>query len=394
MACPVCKYYNVADIYKRNNLPYSIFWHNGNTMPCINLVASLCNNCSFIFQKSAYAVEEYDAVMQNVYNFYSMMDNSIRPFPASENSLSHSLKFLTDSLDLSKIKNVLEIGSNRGDFLYHLKLKCNHINVIGVEPSSLDFVGIPTVNAFFSENLFSNKFDLVILRNVLEHIKYPKRFIGDVKKVLAPYGDLFIEVPNIKNDLSEGVEVFIPDHVNYFVSSSLVKLIDEVGMHPAAIRDNSDTPLMLIASKEKSGTPNDLHLDAAGSIEAMISKHRDSISHTCQLVKQHLNEGRKPVFYGSKNAFIWFYAAFANSIGADSIKLADPAVVDDAAERIGKQVNGFFINEFDYVNSIRNQKVLFILCAARGNAEAMIEKIKNADLKDYKIILPWVGEVA
>jgi len=24
----------------------------------------------------------------------------------------------------------------------------------------------------------------------------------------------------------------------------------------------------------------------------------------------------------------------------------------------------------------------------------MINKIRNADLKDYKIILPWVGEVA
>jgi SAM-dependent methyltransferase len=393
MKCPVCEHHDVADIYKRNNLPYSIFWHDEN-VPSINLVASLCNNCSFIFQKSAYTVEEYDAVMQNVYNFYSMMDNSIRPFPVSENSLSYALKFLTDNLDLSRIKNVLEIGSNRGDFLYHLKLKCNHINVIGVEPSGLDFVGIPTVNAFFSEDLFSNKFDLVILRNVLEHIKYPKRFIGTIKKVLDPYGAIFIEVPNIKNDLSEGVEVFIPDHVNYFVSFSLVKLIDEVGMHPAAIWDNIDTPLMLVASKNKKGTSNYLRLVTADSIEMMISKYWDSISHTCQLVKQHLNEGRKLVFYGSKNAFVWFYAAFANSIGADSIKLADQAVVDDAAERIGKRVNGFFINGFDYVNTMREQKILFIICAARGNAEAMINKIRNADLKDYKIILPWVGEVA
>ena len=394
MKCPVCKHHDVADIYKRNNLPYSIFWHNENTIPCINLAASLCNNCSFIFQKSAYAAEEYDAVMQNIYNFYSMMDNSIRPFPASENSLSYALNFLTDNLDLSKIKNILEIGSNRGDFLYHLKLKYNHINIIGVEPSGLDFVGIPTVKAFFSENLFSNKFDLVILRNVLEHIKYPKRFIGTIKKVLDPYGALFIEVPNIKNDLSEGVEVFIPDHVNYFVSFSLVKLIDEVGMHPAAIWDNIDTPLMLVASKKKNGISNDLCFMTEDSIEMMISEYRDSISHTCQLVKQHLDEGRRLVFYGSKNAFVWFYAEFASSIGVYSIKLADPAVVDDAAERIGKRVNGFFINDFDYVNTMREQKILFIICAARRNAEAMINKIKNANLKDYKIIVPWVGEVA
>ena len=52
-------------------------------------------------------------------------------------------------------------------------------------------------NMFFDSKSFASKFDLVVLKHTLEHIKYPKEFLGDVFNVVADDGFLYIEVPSL-----------------------------------------------------------------------------------------------------------------------------------------------------------------------------------------------------
>lgn len=393
MKCPICNHENMTDVYSMQRVPYSVFWQDNKTIPTIDLVVSMCDTCTFLFQRSAYVSNEYDTVMQNVYNTYQIMDNSIRPFPISENSLSYALKFLTDTVDFSHIVNVLEIGSNRGDFLYHLKFRFSHINIIGIEPSNLDFVGVPTVRAFFSRNIFLSKFDLVIVRHVLEHIKHPINFLNDIKTILADEGKLFIEVPNLRNDLMKKIEVFTPDHVSYFTAQSMNRLIEESGMSLLTMGDEDGIPLMGIMNNAVTIGTHSL-CDNGEDMRSLIGEYRKSMDDTVRAVKNLIDKGYRIIFYGSKNAFLWFYNTIDVSIADTSLKEHVLAVIDDSEERIGKRVSGFFVNDFGYLNNIKDEKIVFILCAAREYAEAMINKIKNADLKDYKIILPWVGEVA
>lgn len=393
MKYPICNHESMTDLYSMKRVPYSIFWDNDKTIPTIDLVVSMCDSCAFLFQRSAYVNNEYDIVMQKVYNAYQMMDRSIRPFPISENSVGHALKFLSDNVDFSHIINVLEVGSNRGDFLYHLKLRFSHINIIGIEPSNLDFVGVPTVRAFFSRDVFSNKFDLVIIRHVLEHIKHPVNFLNDIKTILADDGKLFIEVPNTRNDLMEKIEVFTPDHVNYFFSSSLLRLVKEAGMNLLAMEDKSRVPLMVLVNNSVITETYDLCSNGK-EMRVLIDEYKKSMDDTVYAIKNLIDKGYKVIFYGSKNAFLWFYNAIDVSIDGTLLKEYVLTIIDDSEERIGKRVLGFFVNNFEYLKDIRDEKIVFIICAARENAETMINKIRNADLKDCKIIVPWLGEVS
>ncbi|BCB96072.1 hypothetical protein JZK55_09940 [Dissulfurispira thermophila] len=302
------------------------------------------------------------------------------------------MKFLSDTVDFSHIVNVLEVGSNRGDFLYHLKFRFSHINIIGIEPSNLDFVGVPTVRAFFSRNIFLNKFDLVIVRHVLEHIKHPVNFLSDIKAILADEGKLFIEVPNTMNDLMEKIEVFNPDHVCYFTAQSMNRLVEESDMSLLTIGDEDGVPLMVLMSNAVTMRTHNSY-DNSKEIKALIGEYRKSMDDTVRSVKELINKGYKIIFYGSKNTFLWFYNALDVSIVHTPLKEHVLAVIDDSAERIGKRVSGFSVKDFGYLNAIKDEEIVFILCAARDNAKAMINKIKKLGLKDYKIILPWIGEV-
>jgi len=393
MKCPICNHERMNDVYSMEQVPYSVFWQDDKIIPTIDLVASMCDTCTLLFQKSAYVSNEYDAVMQKVYNAYQIMDSSIRPFPISEDSIGYALKFLSDTVDFSHIINVLEIGSNRGDFLYHLKFRFGHINIIGIEPSNLDFVGVPTVRAFFSRNIFSNKFDLVIVRHVLEHIKHPVNFLNDIKAILVEEGKLFIEVPNTRNDLMEKIEVFTPDHICYFTAQSMNRLVEESGMSLLAMRDEDGVPLMVIMSNAVTRETHN-SCDNCKETRALIGEYRKSMNDTVRSVKELIDKGYRIIFYGSKNAFLRFYNAIDVSIVHTPLKEHVLAVIDDSAERIGKRVSGFSVKDFGHLNAMKDEKIVFIICAARENADTMINKIKNADLKDYKIILPWIGEVA
>lgn len=394
MKCPICDHQRISDIYSKEQVPYSIFWQDNKIIPTIDLVVSMCDTCTFLFQRSAYENNKYDAVMQKIYNAYQIMDSSMRPFPVSENVFSYALNFLSSNIDFLKIKNVLEIGSNRGDFLFHLKSKFGHLNVIGMEPSNLDFVGVPTVKTFFSKDIFSNKFDLIVLRHVLEHIKYPTDFIADIKNLLSPDGVLFIEVPNTKSDIMEKIEVFTPDHVSYFTASAIIRLAEIADMNLKNIVDEVHSFLLVIIDRRSSSNQQTHDRINYNDIKKLIEDYKGSMNNTLLDVRKLIDDGYELVFYGSKNAFLWFYYMFdAKSINGN-LKEHTLAVIDDSYERIGKNVLGFPIGSSEGIDRFNGKKILFIICAARGNAKAMINRIKNADLKDYKIILPWVGEVA
>lgn len=170
-------------------------------------------------------------------------------------------------------KQLLDIGCGEGFTL-------DYYNRLGWQVTGVDFsdFGLKQNHPHLIDNLkqgnifdeieklvdSGNRFDLVWLDNVLEHVIDPEELVAQCLKLTVPNGVLVIEVPNDYSDfqqllVSEGKvsrkywEAY-PDHLSYFSRESLVKLVEAGGfvMHKII----SDFPIEWYLPNPKSNYVN------------------------------------------------------------------------------------------------------------------------------------------
>lgn len=225
MNCPVCESEKLERIY---SAPSAVFVSVEAEFP---LVVSLCLDCGFAFQASAYSTA-YDLLAERAYQNFTKSANF--EFPRRSDEYVNAAEMILKSCPEGEPLSILEIGSNRGDLLYLIKEARPDAKILGVEPTGFENTPVPTIKGFYRPELFTEKFDLIILQHVLEHIKSPKDFIAGVKQSLAPNGMLFVEVPSLIYSLTNKVEDFSLEHVNYFTPSSLQSVLS--GLAITALR--------------------------------------------------------------------------------------------------------------------------------------------------------------
>jgi len=137
---------------------------------------------------------------------------------------------------------LLDVGCGDGLFLERAREK--GFNVFGIEPSEqASSIGRDsgleifhgTLNTFMQNN--SRLFDIVHLKNVLEHVDKPIQVLEECASLLNSGGILYVEVPN-DYDLFQRLGVWIhnerkswlciPDHINYFNFRSAEKLLQKL----------------------------------------------------------------------------------------------------------------------------------------------------------------------
>ncbi len=132
---------------------------------------------------------------------------------------------------------VLEIGSSTGLLLGEFK-NAGWV-VRGIEPSAISSSfsierGIPTIRETFEKAKFTNKFDVVILNHVLEHMESPTNVLNKIHKLLNSRGIIVINVPNA-GSLSARIygkswEYLLPEeHIWQFTPNALFKLLNDSG---------------------------------------------------------------------------------------------------------------------------------------------------------------------
>jgi 2-polyprenyl-3-methyl-5-hydroxy-6-metoxy-1,4-benzoquinol methylase len=158
------------------------------------------------------------------------------------------------NLDKDKPKYFLDIGCGEGWALSYFKEK--KWQVLGLDYSSF---GCQKFNPDCSENVIAGnvyenldrliekgqKFDVVWVDNVLEHVTDPEFLVNNIKKIVSPKGILVIEVPNDfsviqEYSLREGYIdrpfwVVIPDHLSYFNKEGLENLLHSNGWRTISV---------------------------------------------------------------------------------------------------------------------------------------------------------------
>lgn len=89
--------------------------------------------------------------------------------------------------------------------------------------------GVPVLEEFFDESLAQNlaqKFDVVISRHVIEHVREPIAFVRQLATLLAPDGILVIETPDLPVVLDRAqVRTVMLQHLHLFSPRSLRRLM-------------------------------------------------------------------------------------------------------------------------------------------------------------------------
>jgi len=169
------------------------------------------------------------------YNF-----SSWKPEPHQPDELDTIGKF-------TKHEKVFEIGCNDGLFLTKLRERGAKV-LIGVEPNPVSgkIAGERGIKVYpdmirpaLCRDAVANagKFDLVIARQVLEHLVDFENFFECVKLALSDDGLLFIDVPDFAPGSTVGdVSVLWEEHVSYFTEPTLLALLARHGFEPVSVK--------------------------------------------------------------------------------------------------------------------------------------------------------------
>jgi len=361
MKCPVCgSEKSFTDFYKNEN---SAFTNTTETFP-MNVV--MCDECSFIFMSNAYT-DEYDKLIESIYKKFDKNDFFPFPYRSEENLKTRDV--IAEKIDPSIHKNLLEIGANRGDMLYLISEELPELNVLGIEPTITENNSMPIIRGYYEEGMFSNKFDIIVMQHVLEHIKNPKNFIQTVKSLMHKDSLFYVEVPDISFSLSRMTEDFMPEHVSYFDENSLVKCMK--GFRP--VYKNKDTFLRMLFKLDENSIPT---IREESNTVVMM---REFLKLKDQLIKElrELARGRKIVFYGVSYYFRMIYPEIRDALGDAEYYFTDDNYKEDFEPhfklgRIGK-LDG---------------KCVAVLCSNNAFVQdKMAEKLSG--INGLKVLKPW-----
>jgi 2-polyprenyl-3-methyl-5-hydroxy-6-metoxy-1,4-benzoquinol methylase len=242
-----------------------------------------CNKCGMVYTnprlKPAKIAELYDANYFQGHGF----DESVN-YVADVNAYGATKSSYTlNDWDLDTIHHMLkqngstakarllEIGCGTGVFLD--KARAHGFDCEGLELSeyAANFVrdmGIPVQTKSIEDASFAdNTWDVIVMREVIEHLPHPLEALKIVRKWLKPGGVLFMATGNYDSPERKlrGADwfYFMPEgHLYYFANRTMAKYLDQAGFSGVHVTNQGDmlmeklrTARILAPGESKPGNP-------------------------------------------------------------------------------------------------------------------------------------------
>lgn len=183
-----------------------------------------CENCTLLYASEIYD-EEYSNQLYNEssFDYSSELEGLTKSY---SETLKEGIKFLENSKE-----NFLEIGCGNG-FMLQEALRLGFKNVKGIEPSkdAISFADNEIKNfikhGIFDENQIENeKYDLVFIAMIIEHVVDSNKFLESIYKVLKPGGIVICVCHNERHFLAKILKEKHPiindEHVAVFNEKAL-----------------------------------------------------------------------------------------------------------------------------------------------------------------------------
>jgi SAM-dependent methyltransferase len=190
-----------------------------------------CSNCGFLFVNPRPTEEGLLRLYSNQKTNPFLKGH----FEAFEYELPVLVKIIRKIQKYIPAGELLEVGCGRGDFLRVARARGFSVtgcDIFGGRKPVAD--GITFHDGALKDAKFRDDFfDVVVVRNILEHLFDPNIEINEIKRVLKPQGYLYIKVPNV--EFEHGLRCRLmyhreyhfdpPYHLNYFSPTSLCRFL-------------------------------------------------------------------------------------------------------------------------------------------------------------------------
>ena len=200
-----------------------------------------CSGCGLVFMHPLPSRAELPTLYPSNYHNFDPPSNAISRFLLDRYYKHHSAicrKYLpTDGA-------MLEIGSAAGDLLVRMQ-QSGHQNVQGVEISADACErawarGLKVFHGTLDEFATNERFDLIFMSHVIEHVLDPVATVAKIKSLLEPGGVVYIETPNVASldaRLWKGRWGLIhyPRHLYLFDRSTVRRLLQGAGLEDVRV---------------------------------------------------------------------------------------------------------------------------------------------------------------
>jgi 2-polyprenyl-3-methyl-5-hydroxy-6-metoxy-1,4-benzoquinol methylase len=205
-----------------------------------------CSTCSHIFVKNQIRPEK----LKDLYSS-SDIDKQAQVRKKGDSELSKYwtmlygkyLQLLTVKHSQKKKINLLDVGAGGGEFIEMCKDIPYPFELFAMEFSDYSKKHLASIvgeNRLYRKSISEvdfgdNKFDIITLWGVLEHISNPYKELLKCSKILTKTGNILILVPNIRSRAFGILGVTVPTinprtHLSYYSYSSMAVLAKRVGL--------------------------------------------------------------------------------------------------------------------------------------------------------------------
>lgn len=346
----------------------------------------VCDNTGLVLQTTTVTPETMIDYYANTATYINPNHNG-KPMPGKVKDLERLLQTVDFTLN-GLPTSVLQLGSSDGYTLACFK-NAGAEQVLGVEPGekarsfALARYGIESL-AGTAENFDSSeKFELVILTHVLEHLYDPLLVLRKLKRNLADDGHLLIEVPLWERLEKQPVGVLSFEHLNYFSEDTLNLLLNAAGfesVYSAKLFNTNQYPVITVVAKMFSEQYAVKPRCESGKtlLNSYLKKEKNFWSIAREKILKQQQTGYPTYIYGAgiHTSQLLFHVMIWDDIDLQGF-------IDSSQTKQGKELLTLIVQSPDCLTTLPSGANIIISSAA---SESYIEKSINSIRNDLNMI--------
>jgi len=285
---------------------------------------------------------------------------------------------------ISTDSRIVEIASNDGTFCRAL-LDAGYHRSVGIEPAQdaqkiARERGVETIGAYFNVNTakeFIEKYgqaNLVVARQVLEHIPDLREIQRALKIILAPKGHLLLEIPDYNSFLTTFDYTIWEEHVNQFTIETLKVFTEGIGVRTHYTEKIVYSGESLIFIGSNTGKVQNEPKSYLPQLRQANIRYKDTWSLLCKNLKKYLDDHKKA---GGKIAIYGAGARVCGLVNYAGLGSYIDCFVDDQLEKQGLFMPGSHLPIFPSSKLYLAGITLCLLAVNTENEDRVLAKHKK-----------------
>lgn len=301
----------------------------------------ICKNCGTVQKVNNQILQNEIAKIYKDYSIYHQGSGSEQVVFENESGSFKSRSFqiiskLKENNLLDKVGILLDIGCGNGGFLKAFQNLFPDWISSGYEISEKyksEVLAIPNVASFYSGSfdLIKEKYDLITLIHVLEHLSNPQDYLKKIKNLLSSKGVLLIQVPNFREN---PFDLLIADHIVHYNLNTLELLVSRIGgkiiYYSQDLVPKEITICIFFGDVRKNELRELFQPENTSTNFAIVNKYIDGLKKFINIVTTESKNAKSLGVFGTSIAATWVFSELFQS-GIDFFVEEDP-------NRVGKEI--------------------------------------------------------